>query len=74
MISAINSIINEVPCHCEMASSMHVFALELHVYLIRRKDQYDNIVAIVTDMLCALPVTIYFKQLFSECSLQYTIS
>ena len=53
---------------------MHVFALELHVYLIRRKDQYDNIVAIVTDMLCALPVTIYFKQLFSECSLQYTIS
>ncbi len=49
---------------------MHVFALEL--YLIRRKDQYDNIVAMVTDMLCALPVTIYFKQLFSECSLQYT--
>ncbi len=48
---------------------MHVFALEL--YLIRRKDQYDNIVAMVTGMLCALPVTIYFKQLFSECSLQY---
>ncbi len=42
---------------------MHVFALEL--YLIRRKDQYDNIVAMVTGMLCALPVTIYFKQ---ECS------
>ena len=42
-----------------MASSMHVFALEL--YLTRRKDQYDNIVAMVTGMLCTLPVTIYFK-------------
>ena len=26
----------------------------------------------VTGMLCALPVTIYFKQLFSECSLHNT--
>ncbi len=25
------------------------------------KDQYDNIVAMVTGMLCELPVTIYFK-------------
>ncbi len=30
-------------------------------------DEYDNIVSMVTGMLCALPVTIYFKQLFSEC-------
>ncbi len=33
----------------------------------------DQYVAMVTDMLRALPVTIYFKQLFLECNLQYTL-
>ena len=47
--------------HLENSGRGQNFARNEHPRIAPVKDQYDNIVAMVTGMLCELPVTIYFK-------------